>query len=940
MPLHPNQERAVAASVANSFASGIHSHATGTGKSWIALEIIDRFLQTVATPLIFWICEQKSILEEQFAATTLNSKGYSRVIVKFLVHDFTKTKPSNWPSLVNQAAVWRRPQLVIINRAFLTSQERYKALRKSIDLVIHDECHSIRNRTSQDFYSHMRPVRVIGFSATPCTDYEPLTQIISHYSIADAVADGVILPPTIHWLKSHHKITDAHVRTALKVLFADQPYKKAVIWCGMIEYCHQAAKEWAADFPDFLIATDTSMEGNYEAFAAAESNALLFCAAKHREGSDILNLDTCVFLDRVADRGAATFVQCAGRVLRRDPANRKRTGLILDVAAASSIKICDRMNQYLAANCGASFPFTYKLTNWPPIELHTLKMCFVAPEPERPRIADLRTYFVRNVPEAATYQDRLAYELNLIVQKDLAKYLLRATEILSITAGIPHVTRGSCGSSLVVYLLGISHVDPVKYNISFARFLNEFRDTLPDIDFDFPYNLRDEVFLQLHQRWPGQIARISNENHYHEKSALRQAAREAGIKGNASTLEVLNQMRRLSAPTQAAIRSRAAELKDQFRGYSLHCGGIIFYPNGIPADLRIGNRTIPQVALDKYAVAEQKHFKIDILSSRALAILYECMNHEPIDFESWSPDDEVANLFCSGDNIGIILGESPLIRKAFRHFKPRTIDDLALCLAIIRPAAREAKTAVTTADLTATRVYDDDAITLIAAALSCTEAEADKWRRGLTKGDQATMHKFAQALKALEPAKATRLVKQLEGLRDYSFCKAHAYSYAQLVWRLAWCKAHRPRAFWRAVMRHSDSYYRRWVHVYEARLAGVMADHKGTVPSIFAANRRRPNATETATIALRRGGTWTGLDFFPNCGVTPDCRFRGIIASTRIIGYGKIKTAVVCLGIGPKQYIEVLLRSKYLSLANKIGIQGRGSLLEDGCYLCTSFTMF
>ena len=57
-----------------------------------------------------------------------------------------------------------------------------------------------------------------------------------------------------------------------------------------------------------------------------------------------------------------------------------------------------------------------------------------------------------------------------------------------------HITRGSCGSSLVCYLLGISNVDPIEQNISFSRFLNDYRDNLPDIDFDFPHYLRDEVF--------------------------------------------------------------------------------------------------------------------------------------------------------------------------------------------------------------------------------------------------------------------------------------------------------------------------------------------------------------------------------------------------------------------------------------------------------------
>ena len=93
-----------------------------------------------------------------------------------------------------------------------------------------------------------------------------------------------------------------------------------------------------------------------------------------------------------------------------------------------------------------------------------------------------------------------------------------------------NVTRGSCGSSLVCYLLGISHIDPVKYNISFARFINQYRDTLPDIDLDLPHYLRDEVFLKLFQKWGNKVARISNHNYYHEKSALRESLRRNSVR--------------------------------------------------------------------------------------------------------------------------------------------------------------------------------------------------------------------------------------------------------------------------------------------------------------------------------------------------------------------------------------------------------------------------
>ena len=84
--------------------------------------------------------------------------------------------------------------------------------------------------------------------------------------------------------------------------------------------------------------------------------------------------------------------------------------------------------------------------------------------------------FKRKCKTEKIYIDRLAYEIYLIIKKGFVDYLIRVCDILELTKGIPHITRGSSGSSLVCYLLGISNIDPVKENISFARFLNIYRE--------------------------------------------------------------------------------------------------------------------------------------------------------------------------------------------------------------------------------------------------------------------------------------------------------------------------------------------------------------------------------------------------------------------------------------------------------------------------------
>ena len=125
-------------------------------------------------------------------------------------------------------------------------------------------------------------------------------------------------------------------------------YKKLIVWCGIIEKCNELAELWKKEFKNFDVYTDTSVNSNEEFsfYAEKEKNAILFCACKHREGSDIKNLDGCIFLDKVENRTPKTFVQCIGRVLRKDKLNQKKFGLILDLKASSCIKICDRTVSY------------------------------------------------------------------------------------------------------------------------------------------------------------------------------------------------------------------------------------------------------------------------------------------------------------------------------------------------------------------------------------------------------------------------------------------------------------------------------------------------------------------------------------------------------------------------------------------------------------------
>ena len=319
--------------------------------------------------------------------------------------------------------------------------------------------------------------------------------------------------------------------------------------------------------------------------------------------------------------------------------------------------------------------------------------------------------------------------------------------------------------------------------------------------------------------------------------------------------------------------------------------------------------------------AEEKNFKIDILSSRGISQLLDS-RQAPVNFEDFLPCSKVTTMLSAGRNIGITLGESPLIRKVLMAIKPKNIDDIALALAIIRPAAYEARMNMSENDL----VYDDDAIRMLSELIGCDYDEADKHRREISKGD----YSIFQHLKLDD---STKTVEVLKNLRKYGFCKAHAYSYAQLVWNLAYEKVHRPKRFWRATLKHCKSSYRKWVHIYLARQHDVFPS--STHASIYAVNRRKKISGLNIYQQLRTYGYWEmrTKDFFPECYLREiddeAIEFRGLIASSRTIS--KTKT-LIFLGYDTDKFLEIIAThdgSNPLG-SGHIGMLGTGTL-HDHC---------
>lgn len=447
-----------------------------------------------------------------------------------------------------------------------------------------------------------------------------------------------------------------------------------------------------------------------------------------------------------------------------------------------------------------------------------------------PNTKMISKHFIRKVPQTEGYFNRFVEEFTIIIRLKFESHLLQVVEFLNLIdekfSGknkIQHIIRGSSGSSLVCYCLGITNIDPVKENICFSRFLNDKRTSMPDIDIDFPYNRREEIFDLLNKTYPNQIARISNHIKYKEKSALRQALRDKGY--NKFVSKYTNIYKKFPE-WKEDLMDKKEELLGKFRCYSLHCGGIVMYKDGIPEKLKLDTKTKNQIKYDKYDVDKKKLFKVDILSNRGLAQLLDISKIPIEDYPE--KDDMVTRLFRKGKNIGLTFAESPAMRKLLATVQPKNIQEVAFCLALVRPAAApDSKSRVlrqvAKGEIVDNIIYDDDAIKYIHKILKCDIGTADMYRKSFAKNKLKKIDYFNVMLDQFgyKDNVKSKINSNLSALRKYSFCKSHALSYAKLVWALAYMKVHKPKKFWLSNLNHCHSMYRKWVHFCEAKKVGL-----------------------------------------------------------------------------------------------------------------------
>lgn len=362
-----NQEFSINRLEKEGLISGIECQATGSGKTFIILYYLDYMIRKYKNPKIILFTERVNIFNDLFEFNKLNpnqdkilewkNKGICD-LTNYNIFNFVTFKKSNWYDYINN----NNNCIIVINRAFLTKEMKYKNIKK-LDLIIHDECHNATSKQCYDFllYFKNKSIPIIGFSATPIrtgskqieklcniySDENNKINLLSDFSFIKAIENKLIVKPVFHWFpfnsnEKKYEVNNTDIEIILSCLnekIKNSPYKKIIAWCGLISL----TEKWAellyeninkySNLKNLRFFIDINYTGkydfkNYEEFKELESNGIMLCAQKHREGSDIKNLDTCIFLDKVKSRDALVFIQSIGRVLRIN--DNKENGFIFD----------------------------------------------------------------------------------------------------------------------------------------------------------------------------------------------------------------------------------------------------------------------------------------------------------------------------------------------------------------------------------------------------------------------------------------------------------------------------------------------------------------------------------------------------------------------------------------------------------------------------------
>ena len=327
-------------------------------------------------------------------------------------------------------------------------------------------------------------------------------------------------------------------------------------------------------------------------------------------------------------------------------------------------------------------------------------------------------------------QKQLDYEIDLIAQKGFVPYFLIEWDFVNYARSrdIRCSARGSAAGSLMAYTLGITNVDPIRYQLPFERFFNPERADMPDIDMDFPDDRREEVIAYVaHKYGEDSVAQMVTFNTMAAKASVKDVARVMGeqevgdritrliptgpkvtLQGSLDSVKDLNDLYKESRVAQQII-DQALKLEGAVRTTGVHAAGVIIANEPLEHFVPLQSRDPKDPSKGRITQYEQAHLeelgliKFDFLGLSNLTILDNALKYiqqsrgEEIVLEKIPldpvPDDEEQNarrqkafdLLASGETTGIFQLEGPKMTEYIKQLKPSRIEDIMAMIALYRP---------------------------------------------------------------------------------------------------------------------------------------------------------------------------------------------------------------------------------------------------------------
>ncbi|MBE6529090.1 MAG: DNA polymerase III subunit alpha [Ruminococcaceae bacterium] len=452
------------------------------------------------------------------------------------------------------------------------------------------------------------------------------------------------------------------------------------------------------------------------------------------------------------------------------------------------------------------------------------------------------------------YRERLDYELSVINSMGYADYFLIVQDYVSFARSkeIPvGPGRGSGAGSLVAFSLGITDVDPLRFDLLFERFLNPERVSMPDIDMDFCYNRRDEVIDYVAERYgKDHVSQIITFGTLAARAAIRDVGRALGMPYADVDVVAKAVPQELGITISAALKNRdlkelyessekvrrlvdtAMALEGMPRNMSVHAAGVVITDRPVSdyVPLAISNGTVV-TQFDMDTIARLGLLKFDFLALRYLTILHdaETMIRERMpefDLENLPMDDaETYRLISSGKTGGVFQLESAGMQKMLTSLAPERIEDVIAAIALYRPGPMdfiprfiEGRHHPETVHydipelepiLSSTYgviVYQEQVMSVFRELAGYTFGHADVVRRAMSKKKAkvllAERETFVVGAKerGIDPSAAEKLFSDMESFANYAFNKSHAAAYAVISYRTAYLKQHFPREYLCALM--------------------------------------------------------------------------------------------------------------------------------------------